>query len=138
MEQLVLIKNAKIWTADNSNPWASEILIKDDKIVEVSDKVEVDEADIEVVEVQGKLIIPSFIDSHMHPIMAAKLCGAFCLSRENMSPLKRLWKLQENTAKNIRRKRSLICIFTPAHLSLWTQKMLIGICLTNILMIDQR
>lgn len=93
MEQLVLIKNAKIWTADNSNPWASEILIKDDKIVEVSDKVEVDEADIEVVDVQGKLIIPSFIDSHMHPIMAAKTLWCFLLEQREYESIEEIMEI---------------------------------------------
>lgn len=93
MEQLILIKNAKIWTADDSNPWAKEILIKGDKILEVADDISADEKNMTVIDAEGKLMVPGFIDSHMHPIMAAKTLWCFLLEQREYKSIEEILEI---------------------------------------------
>lgn len=90
---MTLIKNAKIWTADEKNPWASEILIEDEKILAVSDRIPVSASDVTVVDAGGKLMVPGFIDSHMHPIMAAKTLWCFLLEQREYISLEEILEI---------------------------------------------
>ena len=74
------IKNAKVWTADRKRPWASEILVEDDKIREIGDDLKLSCEKTDVIDAEGRMIIPAFIDSHIHPIAAAK--SLWCLLLE--------------------------------------------------------
>ena len=77
---LTLIQNAKIWTSNKQQPWATELLIEDKKILEVGDDIRKPE-NTSVFDAGGKMIVPAFIDSHLHPIMAAKTLWCFLLEQ---------------------------------------------------------
>ena len=61
--------NAKIWTGDSSNPTASVMAIKGDKIVYVGNDASTYEA-AEVIDLQGKRLLPGFTDNHTHFLSA--------------------------------------------------------------------
>ena len=61
-----MIKNAKIFTADNKNPLASALAVKDGKFIYVGDEVGLKGFEGEVTDLGGKFIIPGIIDSHVH------------------------------------------------------------------------
>jgi predicted amidohydrolase YtcJ len=61
--------NAKIWTGDSSNPSASVMAIKGDKIVYVGDDASAYEAN-EVIDLEGKRLLPGFTDNHTHFLSA--------------------------------------------------------------------
>jgi len=61
--------NAHIWTGDTAHPWASSMAVKDDSLVFVGDSSEYknylsDSTDI--IDAHGQMIVPGFIDSHVH------------------------------------------------------------------------
>ncbi|MCH7743272.1 MAG: amidohydrolase [Proteobacteria bacterium] len=61
--------NAKVLTMDESFSEASAMAIKDGKIVAVGDDAMVRaaaDADAEIIDCQGKIILPGFIEPHMH------------------------------------------------------------------------
>lgn len=63
--------NAKVFTGEASNPYASAVAIKGDKIVAVGNLPEVSAAvssSAEKIDLQGKTLFPGFIDSHSHSI----------------------------------------------------------------------
>jgi predicted amidohydrolase YtcJ len=65
---LVLI-NGKIVTLDEQRPQAQAIAVKDDKIIKVGSTVEVEtliHSNTRVIDLEGKLAIPAFIDGHAH------------------------------------------------------------------------
>ncbi len=78
MNNRVIILNAKIYTIDDCNSVKEALVIEDNKIAYVgtnegakafanSTKTE-DEADKDnVLDLQGKVVLPGFIDSHIHP-----------------------------------------------------------------------
>jgi len=61
--------NAKIWTGDSSNPSASVMAIKGDKIVYVGNDASAYQA-AEVIDLQGKRLLPGFTDNHTHFLSA--------------------------------------------------------------------
>jgi len=65
----VLIRNARIYTLDDAQPWAQAVAIRSDRIVWVGRDAHVDRHPGEstrVIDAGGRLLLPGFIDSHNH------------------------------------------------------------------------
>jgi predicted amidohydrolase YtcJ len=59
--------NAKIWTGDSANPEAKAIAIKDSLILFVgNDYQQYADGQTTLVDLQGKMLVPGFIDNHVH------------------------------------------------------------------------
>lgn len=64
------IVNAKVYTVDESLPWAEAVAIKGGKIAAVGTNEEIlryPMAAPEVIDAGGRLVLPGFIDNHCHP-----------------------------------------------------------------------
>ena len=61
-----IIKNAKIFTADKSNPMATALVVKDGKFVYVGDESGLSDYEGETTDLGGKFVMPGIIDSHVH------------------------------------------------------------------------
>ena len=76
--------NAKIWTGDSANPEAKAIAIKDSTIMYVgNDYQSWVGSKTELRDLQGKMLVPGFIDNHTH-----FLEGGFSLANLNMRDVK--------------------------------------------------
>jgi hypothetical protein len=62
------ITNAKIWTGDSARPWAEALAADDGKIVAIGSNAEVAAAGsaARTIDANGRLLVPGFIDSHVH------------------------------------------------------------------------
>src|ERR1700679_4276976 len=63
--------NASVFTAEPDHPYAEAVAIRADKIVAVGSRAEVAKsvgAKAESIDLQGKWLLPGFIDSHSHSI----------------------------------------------------------------------
>ena len=73
--------NGKIYTVNGKDDWAQAVAIKDNKIVYVgSDEGAKEFCDdkTEINDMDGRMMLPGFIDGHCHPVMAAYfLCGIY-------------------------------------------------------------
>ena len=59
--------NATIWTGDLSNPSATALGVKDSLLIFVDDVYESYRGDkTEIIDLQGQMIVPGFIDNHTH------------------------------------------------------------------------
>jgi predicted amidohydrolase YtcJ len=59
--------NAKIWTADSANPWATAIAIKDSSILFVGlDYQPYQGSNTQIINLDGAMMVPGFIDNHTH------------------------------------------------------------------------
>lgn len=61
----ILIKNCRIYDGSGTPPFCGEILLRDDRIAEIGEKVTVAEPH-EVIDLCGLSIAPGFIDAHSH------------------------------------------------------------------------
>lgn len=62
---MILVKNGKIVTMSNKDYENGCILIKDGKILEVAENIEVDK-DAEIIDAKGGWVLPGLIESHCH------------------------------------------------------------------------
>ena len=65
----LVITDARVWTGDPDKPWAEAVASRDDKIIYVGGSAEVEAfiADgTEVISIDGSMLVPGFIDSHVH------------------------------------------------------------------------
>lgn len=65
----LVIRNARIWTGVPESPWVSALAIRGDRIVAVGDAAAIDPligAATEVIDSPSGMVLPGFIDSHVH------------------------------------------------------------------------
>jgi hypothetical protein len=78
----MILTNAKVYTVDANHPWAEAVAVKGNEIVYVGDASGA-EALVGVATVRrdlaGRLLLPGFIDSHMHPFDGGAYAQALSL-----------------------------------------------------------
>jgi len=70
----LILKDGRIWTGDAGQPWAEAVAIRRNRIVAVGDNLQVAATagpHTHVVDLNGRLTIPGFDDSHAHLIRGA-------------------------------------------------------------------
>ena len=76
----VLIKNARVY--DPQDRGINDVLICNDRIIRIEPQIIFSEPDTEVIEASGKLLVPGFIDQHVHIIGGGGEDGFASLIRE--------------------------------------------------------
>lgn len=74
---LLHVHNARIWTAFPQRPWASSLTMNAGKIMQVDGDPP---SNAEVIDVEGRTIIPGLIDAHMHLLLGAEALSQLDLS----------------------------------------------------------
>lgn len=64
--------NGKIYTADREKPYADAFAVKDGRIAWIGKAADISLEGEGKTDLEGKRVLPGFIDSHMHPIMLAE------------------------------------------------------------------
>ena len=62
------VVNARIWTGDARRPWAEGVAIRGERLAAVGSSAEVRKlaGSARVIDAQGRMVVPGFIDSHVH------------------------------------------------------------------------
>jgi predicted amidohydrolase YtcJ len=74
----LLITNARVWTVDRSAPRAEALAIEGDRIVAVGSNHEILERrgpGVRVLDAGGRLVLPGFIDAHVHFMVGSAQLG---------------------------------------------------------------
>jgi predicted amidohydrolase YtcJ len=69
----LVLRHAKIYTMDKARSWAESLAIQNGRIVYVGSDSGIEKwigPNTKTMELQGKFVMPSFIDSHVHPVSA--------------------------------------------------------------------
>lgn len=67
----LVFRNARIYTVDAENPWATAVAVRDGRIVAVGNEDDVlgwSGDSTRVLDLKGKLLLPAFGDGHVHPV----------------------------------------------------------------------
>jgi predicted amidohydrolase YtcJ len=65
----LVVTGAKVWTGDTESPWAEAVASRGEIILAVGSQAEIAAYigdDTEVISVPGSMLVPGFIDSHVH------------------------------------------------------------------------
>ena len=70
-EVTLAIVNARVWTANPKQPWATGIAVSGDSILSVGSSAEIAKLakafpEARVIDAKGEMVTPGFIDSHVH------------------------------------------------------------------------
>ncbi len=65
---LLAVVNARVWTGNPQRPWADAIASRDGRIIAVGSSAEVRKvaSGATVIDAKGQMIVPGFIDAHIH------------------------------------------------------------------------
>jgi predicted amidohydrolase YtcJ len=65
----LVITGARVWTGDSALPWADAVAVQGENILAVGSTAEIERligADTQVIEADGNMLVPGFIDTHVH------------------------------------------------------------------------
>ena len=94
----LILRGGRIYTVDREQPWAEAVAIRGDEFIAVGRSQEMDRligGDTVVVELDGRLVLPGIIDSHIHFLEGSLLLDhvqlAEATSLEEMKDIVRLF-----------------------------------------------
>lgn len=94
-----VLTNGKVYTVSESNPWVEAVAVEEEKIIALGSDEEIQKfigPSTQVLDVQGNLVIPGFIDAHCHFASGGRSLGMLNL-REVVS----VKQIQEKIAARI-------------------------------------
>ena len=81
----LILTNGKIYTLNDEQPWAESIVVNDGVIEWVGSNEQAQEylhMETRLIDLQGKLVLPGFVDVHMHPLEAFESPQPICILEE--------------------------------------------------------
>ena len=85
----VVFRSGKVYTVDPDQPWAEAVAVRGKAIAAVGTNAAVEKLigpDTRVIELNGRMMLPGFVEAHIHPTLGAFLTGGVDLqvdSRED-------------------------------------------------------
>ena len=78
----LVFRNGDVYTVDAARRWVSAVAVTGNKIVYVGGEQGVDahiDADTKIIDLQGRMLLPGFHDSHVHPLGGGASLGSLRL-----------------------------------------------------------
>ena len=77
-----VLTGGSIYTVNPAQPWAEAVAIKGDTLIYVGDAAGVQahiDSDTQVADLDGRMVLPGFVDTHAHPLQSAGMVYALQL-----------------------------------------------------------
>ena len=104
MSNRTLIVNGRIWTGNRQQKWAEALVIEGKDIIYVGDEKgarDLAKEEARNVDAEGKMIIPSFIDSHTHLTAVAKSKWCFLLEQKDYGSVEEIMEIVRDYADQV-------------------------------------
>jgi predicted amidohydrolase YtcJ len=88
-----VVLHGRVYTLDSKQPWAQGLAIRSEKIVAVGDDATIEKfrgPETKVIDAAGQLVLPGFVDCHIH-----FMDGALSLGRVNLEGAKDVAEIQQ-------------------------------------------
>lgn len=88
-----IVRNAKIYTVDDSRPWAEALAVGDGRITFVGDESDIEkyiEDDTRIIDAEGQLLLPGFVDSHNHVAYGTDTQGVNLSEAEDLTAFRKM------------------------------------------------
>ncbi len=105
----LVLKNANVLTMNPSEPYAEAIAVKDEKIVAVGTNKQIQPwigKQTKVMNLEGKMVVPGFIDTHVHMIGFERF-----LTRVNLRGVNSIGETQQLLRKQVKKTKEGNWIF---------------------------
>jgi len=82
----LVLKNGKVYTVNDAQPWAEAVVVRGNKIIfvgDTDDALKFDGPRTEVIDLKGRLMLPGFIESHIHFAMGGATTSGVILSMDD-------------------------------------------------------
>ena len=82
----LVITNARVWTGDPGKPWAEAVAAKGENIIAVGSSADIArliDDDTEVIAAAGSMLVPGFIDTHVHFLIGGSTIASVQLRDAN-------------------------------------------------------
>jgi len=96
----LVLRNGRIYTVNSASPWAESIAIEDGVITYIGDDSGIDAylgTSSEVINLNGRMVMPGIHDVHIHPLEAGSQAISFELNSQETDP-ERFARTIENAA----------------------------------------
>ena len=107
VEQVLLLTNARVWTANPAQPWAEAVALRGNKIVAVGSNQEVAALageKTERLDLGGRFVMPGINDAHIH-----FLGGGLALAQVDLTGARSLAEIQRRIADFARANPAAAC-----------------------------
>lgn len=77
-DELTVFRGGAVYTCDPKRPWAQSVAVRGREIIAVGTDSEVHELiddDTHVIELAGRMMVPGFVEGHIHPILGGFLAS---------------------------------------------------------------
>ena len=96
-----LLFNGLIYTQDNGIPWATSMIVDQNKIARVSSNEQTDAVVDKKIDLKGALVLPGFNDSHLHC-----LNYAYSLQKIDLQSMGSFKEIEAETIRYIKKKKT--------------------------------
>jgi predicted amidohydrolase YtcJ len=103
-----VLKGGKVYTVNSEQPWAEAVAVKGKKIVYVGSNEGAKHfvgPTTEVMDLKGAMLLPGFIEAHIHPLMGAALTMGVDLQYDTKEEL---FKALENYSREISGETNIV------------------------------
>ncbi|WP_274704736.1 amidohydrolase family protein [Aquabacter cavernae] len=114
----IILRGGKVYTQNSAQPWAEAVAVRGKTIAAVGTNADIDKlkgAGTKVVELNGRLVMPGFVEGHIHPFLGSFLTSGVDLQvptrEEALAVIERYAK--EHPTGNIRGFGWRVDMFPP-------------------------
>ena len=104
-----VFRNGPVYTVDDKQPWAQAVAVRGNRIVYVGNNAGVIKhigANTDVIDLKGKMLMPGFVEAHIHPLVGSCYTKGIVLHDEAVR--KALLKSLRSYSKTIGKGRNLV------------------------------